>query len=1666
VDALRTIERLRERLAAVPRDALPDEPIAVVGAACRFPGAADSPEEYWHLLRNGREALCEYPVARVAEHVDVRAFYDPDPDAPGRTYTIQGAFLERVDRFEPEVFGIPAAEARGMDPQQRIALEIAWETFERAGYAPDALEGSRCGVYFGVGAADYARLRQQIGDIRQVDSFHATGEAGLLAGRLSHALGLRGPSKVVDANGASSLVAVHDACQALRLKECDMALAGGVNLLLAPYGYVLWSKLRVLSKSGRPRPFDSQADGFVRGEGAGAILLKRRADAIADGDQILALVRGSAVNHDGRSSGLTVPSAAAQEEVFRAALAQAKLEPAAIGFVEAHATGMPLDDQIELRALGAALGRRRPEGAGPLIVGSAKANIGHLEAAAGMASLLKLLLVLRHGEIPPQLGYAEPNPGFDPARERIEVAVTRQAWPEAADRIGAVNAFGLSGINSHVILSAADPPAASSDPNADPDPYTPSLLLVSARTDPALDDLAGRYARHLRREPDLTLADVCFTTHVGRARLGLGLAVVGDCLDDMADALDAYTREGHAPDLTAVTLPAHRYRKTAWHFPGENVRSDGIAGRGLLDEPAFREAFEQCAALFEDELDRPLAQLVWPGLRRSRAADPPPEADPAAVFALEYALARLWGSWGLRPSLVAGTGVGEVAAACIAGVFDLDGAAAVIRARRRLAREAPPGSLYTAAVRPALPGFREDLAAVAFAEPRTPLVSTLTAELWTAADAGPQYWARQVAARPRPTEAIATVQAEGARTVLVLGPAPAPDQQPPARTRGRPDEDCVIVPSLAPGHDDTRALLTALGTVYLRGARVDWTAFHRSRPGRRTVLPTIPWRGGPHWFRLAERRRDTGGRDLGTPVLGIGTRVHSATPTYELSLGDDQWKALLRADADGGRYLPLGALIGVTLAAAHDSLGGSWTCVEDVIIHEWLPLQDSDRRAVQVMVRPVDEGHAISEIRSITPIEEEAGASWRLHGYGVLRRRVRTRPLGNEADRPDFGDGVGLPDLQIERSSLSAALSDVLERAHQGEGGVVVALATDSSHGWIELMDASVAAVSWAAHSDPGGRGAGMAHRFGGLYCTNPGRVRYVQATAARRGRGEAIGTVEFFAEDGTNLGGMHELHVVPQSHVAMRPDPWRDPRDLIHTVRWQRLPDAPAPFGPQGSAPGYLLVGGPAVQAERLAGRLRAAGAQATCVRAPVSGTASGCEPDEGRLADLIAAWCADTADPARVVLLTGLDAPQPEHADTWALEEYLARADLTALALVRRLAADPRCAAARLSLVTRGAVGACGDPPACPVAATLWGLGRALAVEQPGRWGGAVDLDPAAPPGEADQLAAALAAFPREDEQALRDGARYAARLAVDPLGPAELRTEPVIRSDGAYLVTGAFGGRGLMVAHWLARAGAGRLILVDGEPVPERADWYDEAASAAARQRAREVRDLELLGVDVDVMTCDVTDVAALAEVFQAVAAGPQPLLGIVHAANVRDRLPIARATAAEYRRVVRPGFLGGWLLHALSASAPLDFFVSFTAAADIWGVAGQAARSAADAFTDSLAHYRAARRLPALTVAFGPWSGTRDITDAAAAEDLRATGVRTLAPPQCLRLLAALIASRRAAAAVCSVDWPACLPSGPDAPPRPVLRDLQPPGERPGPGRATLAARSDHPLAQSL
>ena len=516
-----------------------NEPIAVVGLSCRFPGGAEDPEAWWQQLRSGVDATTEVPSDRW----NAAAYYDPDPEAAGKTYTRRGAFLREVDGFDARFFGVTPREAVSMDPQQRLFLEGCWEALERAGYAPGALSGSRTSVFLGLGSSDYQHLQTGLGDAGRIDVYALSGSAlNFAVGRVSYALGLQGPSMVVDTACSSSLVAVHLACQSLRSGESDLALAGGVSLMLAPAAFVILSRARVLSPDGRCKTFDASADGYGRGEGCGVVVLKRLSDALRDGEVVYAVIRGSAVNQDGPSSGLTVPSGLAQQALLREALRAAGAQPSEVGYVEAHGTGTPLGDPIEMRAISAVLGEGR-EAADPVVVGSVKTNIGHLEAAAGIAGLMKAVLALHYQEIPPHLHFRVPNPNL--AWEGLPVRIPTELlpWPSepGRTRLAGVSSFGASGTNAHVVLGEA-PREGGAAPAAEPRAH---LLTLSAKSAQALEALAGRFARHLAAHPDIPLTDVCRTAHLGRTHFDHRLAVVAASTEEARARLEA-TAAGRA----------------------------------------------------------------------------------------------------------------------------------------------------------------------------------------------------------------------------------------------------------------------------------------------------------------------------------------------------------------------------------------------------------------------------------------------------------------------------------------------------------------------------------------------------------------------------------------------------------------------------------------------------------------------------------------------------------------------------------------------------------------------------------------------------------------------------------------------------------------------------------------------------------------------------------------------------------------------------------------------------------------------------------------------------------------------------------------------------------------------------------------------------------------
>jgi acyl transferase domain-containing protein/thioesterase domain-containing protein/acyl carrier protein len=1017
------------------------EPIAVVGMACRFAGAR-SPEAFWKLICEGRDATSEVPPSRW----NADEFFDPTGEISGKMSSRWGGFIADVDLFDSMFFGIAPREAKRMDPQQRLLLEVAWEALERGGLAPERIAGSATGVFIGIGGTDYSKVPAQFIDyFEQIDAHVGTGNAlSIAANRLSYVLDLHGPSLAIDTACSSGLVGVHLAVQSLRRRECDAALAGGVNLILTPETTIAFSKARMLSPDGRCRPFDAGANGYVRGEGCAIVVLKRLTDAVRDGDHVLAIVRGTAVNQDGRTSGITAPNSGSQRAVIRAALADAGLTPERISYLEAHGTGTPLGDPIEVQALCQLFSKSSPADP-PCYMTSVKANIGHTETVSGVAGLIKVVLMLQHGLIPPQTHLATLNPNFSLDGTRLEIPAQAIPWPlEGASRVAGVSSFGFGGTNAHVVVEGASP--------LEPLPVETErplhVLTLSAKTETALRTLAADYAGHLSDETLAPgLADVCCTANAGRSHFNHRLAVTASSPKQLRDRLAAFhggtTPQGAKHGQVRIALRP----KVAMLFTGQGSQYVSM-GRLLYDtQPVFRRTLNQCDGLLRGQMEEPLLSVIYPEPGRPSPLDSTAYTQPA-LFALEYSLATLWRSWGIEPDLVLGHSVGEYTAACVAGVFSLEDGLGLIAARARLMQQLPSGGLMAAILaapgrvakaiarcqdrvaiaaangpentvisgegavvraivaefesagvrtqllavshafhsplmEPMLDQFEAVAAAVKYERPRVPIVSNLTGRLLTEERPDAAYWRQHIRSTVQFAAGMETLARQDIHALLEVGPAPV------LLGMGRrciPDFQAVWLPSMRKGRDDWQTLLDSLAELYVLGAKVDWAGFDQPWPRRRVTLPTYPFERTRLWLegKLGRFGTTTRGPSL-HPLLG--SRIPSAleTSVFEIRLSSASPRYLAEHQVQGSPVVPAAAYVEQGLAAAKQAFGPGRHVVENVSIHNAMFLPPGTARSVQLTLSPERGGECAFETYSIPADSEDAKPHWVMHACGTLR---------------------------------------------------------------------------------------------------------------------------------------------------------------------------------------------------------------------------------------------------------------------------------------------------------------------------------------------------------------------------------------------------------------------------------------------------------------------------------------------------------------------------------------------------------------------------------------------------------------------------------------------------------------------------------------------------------
>ena len=1099
-------------------------PVAIVGIGCRFPGGSASPAAFWRMLCDGVDAIREMP----ADRFDLNRLFDRDPSRPGRLYVRWGGFIDGIDRFDAGFFGMSPREAKHIDPQQRLLLELTWEAMEDAGIRADELAGTRTGVFVGISTHDYGDIQTAPENRHLIGSHTNTGTAtSLAANRISHAFDFRGPSLIVDTACSSSLTAVHLACQSLRGDECDVAVVGGVQMLVTPEPTIGFCKASMLSPDGRCRAFDARANGYVRSEGSGVVILRPLAAAIANGDSIYAVVRGTAINQDGHTTGMTVPSGRAQEAMLRTALSNAGLAPGDIHYIEAHGTGTAVGDPIEAAAMGAVLSEGLPPGRS-VAIGSVKTNIGHLEAASGMAGLIKAALAIRHRTIPPSLHFESPNPAIDFEGLRLRVVTSLEPWPESSGLATAgVNGFGFGGANAHVVLQEHDRGAA---PAQAAESDVPEVLVVSAKSAPALVALAREYMTVLGS--DAPLRDVCATAALRRTALTHRLSIVGNRAE-VLDGLDAFIASERRAAVTSARAPAAGPSPVAFVFSGMGPQWWAMGRQLLRDEPVFRATVERCDAALPTEAGWSLLDELQADEAASRVSD----ADLAQVtgFAVQAALAELLRSRGIVPAAVFGHSAGEMAAAFVSGALTLEACVPLAYHRSRLQASAPPGRMLATAMSekdalrlvdasdgrlslaavnsPAsvtLSGDagelealherlqhdqvfarllpfpvayhsatmdsieRELLDSLAYLEPQDgpiPMVSAVTGRWVKGSELGAGYWWHNVRQPVRFADGMAQLIADGYRTLLEIGPHPVLASSM-AECLAAAGQSGAILPTLRRNEDERAAMLRATGALHAHGCPVGWSEVFGT-DWTPVALPLYAWDRERHWF---EPTPDTDARPASASDAGeahplLGRRLETANPTWESSIARERTGYLDDHVVQGAVVFPGVAYLEMAAAAVHQLRPGAEVVLRDVAFVS--PLFGGPGPGPRVQLTMDRDGRF--DVQSLSGSD----ASWIRHAHGRTVPRPEPAPasIDLQAIRDRCGEQVPHEACyaQLEARGLSygsafRGIQSLSTGSGEALGRIALAAPMSSADGYTvhpALFDAALQVLIGAAASAP-----------------------------------------------------------------------------------------------------------------------------------------------------------------------------------------------------------------------------------------------------------------------------------------------------------------------------------------------------------------------------------------------------------------------------------------------------------------------------------------------------------------------------------------------------------------------------------------------------------------------
>jgi phthiocerol/phenolphthiocerol synthesis type-I polyketide synthase A len=1569
-EALRKIDDLSARLEIAEKG--DTEPIAVVGMGCRFPGGVNNPAQFWRLLQDGASGIVRVPKDRW----DADAYYSADHTVPGTICSREGGFLTswQPDEFDAEFFGISPREAAGMDPQHRLLLEVAWEALENAGITGQAIRGTQTAVFIGATTSDYYFRHCAGARPQDVDPYVTFGNAGnFAAGRLAYLLGVHGPAVLIDTACSSSLVSIHLACQSLRRRESDQALAAGVNLILSPENSIACSLWGMLAPDGRCKTFDADANGYVRSEGCGVVVLKRLGDALRDGDSVLAVVRGSAVNQDGPSSGQTVPNGPAQQAVLRAALAASRLQPCDIDYVEAHGTGTALGDPIELDALNQVFAER--DGPAPLVLGAVKTNLGHLESAAGIAGFIKTVLSVRHAYIPQHLHFNQLTPHASAGASRFTIAAQPMAWPAVGrPRRAGVSSFGVSGTNAHVVVEQAPTP----EPVAvQPEPVV-STLVVSGKTPARIASTAAMLAEWVAGEgAQVALADVAHTVNHHRTRYKHFAAV---CVRDRGQAVAGLRALAVGDTAPGVVGPHERQHGsgTVFVYSGQGSQWPGMGRQLLADEPAFAAAVAELEPEFVEQVGFSLHQVLAEGQPVAGDAQVQP-----VIMGLQLALTALWRSYGVHPDAVIGHSMGEVTAAVVAEALSPTEGLRVIAIRSRLmSRLAGQGAValleldadatagllanfpevslagclsprqtviagpvapvdaviaavtdqerfarrvnmevasHTSLMDSILPELHSALVDLRPKAPVIPFISTVADTATPSLDAA--YWVANVRQPVRLCQAI-TNAAEHHATFIEISPHPTLTHAITETVESTPHHS---IGTLWRGGDDTVSFHTNLNST-----QIDHPLQMPHPPEPHPALPTTPWHHTQHWITTENRVTTTASAPRSGTLLGEHVAVATTPPAH-------LWQARLVPEAKP--YVAASVVL-QTLSAAAAKCDAS--ILSDVRFE--YPIVIDEPRVIQV----VADGQSVTV--SSTPAADTGTRRWVRH---VSARITHSHddPERNGADH----DMVGYETVPVDEGQpFGWSIGSC--RSAPGRMNADVVLCELST---VALLDAAVHVGGMVDDSDSRlmSPRAVESIRFAGEPVDDHASIEI-----QRRGgkADELIVDIAVKTPDGSTCIDIRSLQYVEAEPTPAGATPLDiDTVSMAHAIKWQPWDDH-ADVQPAPGALCRLAVLGQDDAARTLRARLADAGYVA---------------------ADVAEAQCVlYVADPGRVAAdETDIDCAVRLSTDVTDLVRRLAQVD-----------DNP----ATLWIITRGVREAVSDVAVRQ--SSLWGLAGVIRAEQPQLWGGLVDIPSEGDIGDYAEGLARVLPKPAKSILALRDGALLSPEL-VPVCGQPE--REPLrCRPDAAYLITGGMGALGLLMAGWLADLGARRLILAGRTPLPPRRDWDNDTNDADVCQKIAAIRALESRGVSVDAVGLDVGSRGAV----QALLArrdddGAPPIRGVIHAAGLTEAQLLTETEESRLRRTMWPKIAGAQVLHEAFPPCSIDFFFLIASAGTVFGIPGQGAYASANAYLDGLARARHQNGCHTVSLDWVAWQGLGFATEAQVVlQELERLGSRPVTP----------------------------------------------------------------------